>query len=228
MGRPIVTVAVARMAEPSGTPVSELSPDGTSTARMGVFETSAAWMSSAASPRAGPRNPVPKRASIIKEAEASDALSPLVSSGALTSTPAARASRSVRCASPVYSDSGPMRSAVTGIPLPARYLAATRPSPPLFPMPVRTTTGPPRTRSSSRATCATRRPALSMSFVTGMPYCSVALRSSSAICADVTTRIEEPLLVRAGNSSLSPMPTVSTAAERRFSIDPMEGAWYFT
>src|SRR5688572_14004115 len=65
--------------------------------------------------------------------------------------------------------------------------AATKPSPPLLPGPHTTATCPRSPSSISIATCATARPAVSISVNAGMPMSSIVARSSARISAAVTT-----------------------------------------
>src|SRR3970040_273634 len=78
----------------------------------------------------------------------------------MSSTPASRASVIFRRASPLISSSRARSSTSTFHPRAARWRAATRPSPPLRPLPASTTQRRPPGETIAGTTSATRRPAL--------------------------------------------------------------------
>src|SRR5437867_2445142 len=148
-----VTVTVGRTAR------SVPKPLGTSTLRVGFPEAFIWRMSAAYGSRRGPSTPIPRRASINRSAAA--IASSLLSSPARICTSLSR-SKFV-AASGVANWSGERaRRTVTRTSF-ARWRAATRPSPPLFPVPQRTRTFFPAAPNSDRATSATAFPAFSIS-----------------------------------------------------------------
>ena len=101
-------------------------------------------MTAAAGPLAAPVNPVPKMASTTTSAIS---VSTMVSSlsappspvAGRTSTPSAARMSRFSLASPAYSSAVPSRNTVTSTPASNSSRATTNPSPPLLPLPAKTT-----------------------------------------------------------------------------------------
>ena len=89
-------------------------------------------------------------------------------------------------ASPVSSLGGNSSSTLQAWPRISRWRAMTKPSPALLPLPQRITTGPLMPSRSSTSTVP--RPAFSISTRPGMPYSSIARRSSWRHCSRVRTK----------------------------------------
>src|SRR5829696_5416188 len=158
-----VTVRVARTTGPHTVPVRPSTPDGMSTASTSPPKWPSCSTAHAASPSSVPRNPVPYIASTTRSAAASARTHrrrsmPAASSKTLVRTPQLWSTR-----------------------------AATRPSPPLLPLPHTSTTRRPYVPCRARRTVhATARPARSMSTSTGVPE-AMARASAAAIASGVTT-----------------------------------------
>ena len=138
------------------------------------------------SPRARPGSPCRTIASITTSARASSAASPAGVNGRPMSP--CSASRAALRAAGCRRSSRPSRARTeTRMPRRARCRAATKPSPPLFPLPHTTTALRPYTPPyRSIAACATARPARSMRTSAETPRDWVA-RSTSVACAGVRT-----------------------------------------
>ncbi len=177
---PNVTVVVARTHGACTTPVERSRPDGPSTATTGAASRISRSMLPAAAPRGAPLAPVPSSASTATPQP------PHSSSGSTTCTPCIVArilfSRQSGDGSPGNA------TAVTLTPSDASARAATKPSPPLLPVPQATTTPSGRRPPNSLATAAaTARPADSMRTRLGILANSRARRShSTASAADST------------------------------------------
>ena len=198
-GSEIVMVSSAATAAPSTPPVSAETPDGRSTASTcspRVRATFTASTSEAKPPASGRASPVPKSASIATLASArSGATASTAASGVsgdvTRRAPPANSRRFQLAAASAGSRSGSPTSTVsTSIPSARRCRATTKPSPPLFPAPASTTTGP-----AGRAACARRRivgatsarPALSIRISPGTPRSSIVSRSRACISAAVSS-----------------------------------------
>ncbi len=193
LGRAKVTVSVARTAGPGGSGSSASRPEGMSIATTGRPARFSSSMASAERPLAGPRVPVPSRASTTTSAERICAAIAVKSSALVISRGAApifaRISRFTR-ASPLTSSRRARRNVSTVVPRFRRCRATTQPSPPLFPRPQTMATrmrGRPGKAASISRTASV--PAFSMRRSDGIPYSALARRSSSCISFAVTTLI---------------------------------------
>ncbi len=139
------------------------------------------------SPLGAPFEPVPRRESIMQSAVAEASLSSLSDRSQehfivqFWSFSLISESRDI-FASPLYASMSDDKMTVTPSPLLKKALAATKPSPPLFPGPARI-----RKLSASGYLFNTSRaafvPAFSMSERDGTPYFSTARTSASLICS---------------------------------------------
>ena len=169
-----VAVASALTASPSTSPVDAFTPEGTSQATTGAPASLIALIAPATGSRGSPSKPVPSIASTIApdRSRCSGANSRGGSPG--------RRSRFAR-ASPFVCDRSPTASTSTSRPSSRRSRATTRPSPPLFPLPHTTRTGPrPATEAVARASPA---PARSIRSSPGIPRSSIAQASAERISA---------------------------------------------
>jgi hypothetical protein len=186
LGPPNVTVTKARTDGPRTTPVSPSTPEGMSTATIGTSEAFRASMASRCVPSAGPRNPVPKIASIAASALPSSRASRF---GEYSAHRACPSCSNAFAAGPFSSSGSPRSIAMGDAPQADSCRAATSPSPALFPLPHTTTTRrpyvPPIRSTTARATA---RPARSISASTEVPRASVS-RSREAVSAEVRTGI---------------------------------------
>jgi len=166
-------VASARTAAPSTAPVSACSPEGRSSASTGARCALAARMASAQMPLTSRSRPVPKMPSTSKSM-----LSGSLPSKARQSPESAAYFRALLRASPERRSRSPSWSTVTLRPAWSARRATTKPSPPLFPVPTSTRI---RLALGQRcsSSCQAASPARSMSSPPGMPYSSMARRSSS-------------------------------------------------
>ena len=170
-----VTTAFARKA-PSTEKARESAsqPEGRSTATIGVWSAFTRSRSAAATPRSGGLNPVPTMASRNRSAESSRSFtegeSKAVLSGAKTGARAI-SSKAV-FASPFRSAGYPSSRTLTAQPTAARLRAATKPSPPLLPLPQRTAMCR-HSGNSRRTKRATAAPALCISPIEATPNCFV-------------------------------------------------------
>ena len=166
LGAIIVTVTSARTVSAAAAPVWAERPLGTSAATTTVPRTRASFRTrihlSKGAFTASWEKPVPRMASMARgDAARRSATSP--SSGA-TST-AARSLRAARALSAAERADSAVRSSGaravttrTGIPHASRYSAATQPSPPLLPLPQKTTTESSRRKPLCRAPSAAAGP----------------------------------------------------------------------
>ncbi len=176
-----VAVASALTAAPSTSPVEPLTPLGTSQATTTGLPASpspppAAFMASiapAAGSRGSPAKPVPRIASTIAPAPSS-----ACGENRCGRSPGSRFR--LWAASPRSSSGSESVSTRTSRPCSRSRRAATRPSPPLFPLPQTTATAPDGERSATSA--ARPPPARSMRSRLGMPRSEIA-HSSSARCS---------------------------------------------
>ncbi len=169
-----VTVREAWTQGPGAAPVSAFSPDGRSTERTGTPDPFIQAMASAIEPCVAPLIPVPSKASMIRSNRPPSRQSSPVPADRIAGPSFSSAARAVR-ASPRTSSRPPNRTGRASNPISESRLAATNPSPPLFPLPQHTSTRrPPEAASISAASAATAAPAFSMSVVPGIPACSMA------------------------------------------------------
>ena len=168
-----VAVAVARTATPHASPVEASTPLATSAATTGASITASVSIASAARPRGSPAKPVPKIASTRTAASSS-------SRGSNGSwSPSSR--RRFSAASPRCSPGSASVSTRTWRPMPRSRRPATKPSPPLLPLPQTIAIGP---RGTSRSTVSARpAPARSMRSSDGVPHDSIAQASIARICS---------------------------------------------
>ena len=159
-------------------------PLGTSTLRIGFPLLFISRIRVAYGSRISPCTPIPRRASMRMSASANSRS--LCAGPSTTSTSVPRRSRLDRASGVATSFAVFARRTVTRASS-LRWRAATRPSPPLFPVPHATTIRFPRTWNSERATSATPRPAASMRLRIETPKYS-ALRSITRCSAAVSTR----------------------------------------
>ncbi len=191
-GSPMATVAEARTATPQTAPLVASRPEGRSMAIVAARRERINRMASARCPATVPDTPVPSIPSTTtsNEPAASRWASSSAAVSAETTSPPApstllRFSRESRETSPLRARS----IVLVVIPSDWRCLAATKASPPLFPFPAKR-----RTRGRSRpariipaAQRATAAPARSINPREGTPRPTMAARSSSLICAAVTS-----------------------------------------
>jgi hypothetical protein len=174
-----VTVWSARTVGPSGSPVSQSRPDGMSTASTFAPLALMAAITWSNGGRTAPVRPVPNRASTTHSAAASSRRSAAASTDGpprtSIGTPERRRMPWLSAASPVNSSGLANSRTRTGTPRLSRLRAMTKPSPPLFPLPQQTMTGP--QAPSARSTSAAPRPAFSMSTAPGTPNSLMARRS---------------------------------------------------
>ncbi len=168
-----VAVAVACTAAPPTSPVDASTPLGTSAAMTGASAASMAARTDAAGSRGAPVTPVPSTASTI-------AATPSRRSGANGSLSTGSARR-FAAASPCSSSGGGTSRTRTTRPPRCSRRAATRPSPPLLPLPQTIATGPVGATSHTRP--ARPSPARSMSCSDGTPRSSIAQRSVARIAS---------------------------------------------
>ena len=184
---PNVTVRSAWIAAPSTAPVDPFTPEGMSTATMGTSASFRPVMASAHASSGMPRNPVPKMASIATSARASSRARAMSENGSTRTEGASSKRAAFVAAGSRRSESGSSVITATRTPQFARYRAATRPSPPLFPLPQTTTARlpyePPMRSTHARATAL---PARSIRSSAGMPR-AWASRSSIDAWSDVRT-----------------------------------------
>ena len=166
---------------PSARRPSEDSPEGVSTARIRAGRGAVALfekrlissMPRAIRPVAGPRRPVPKRASTIASALATSGQADCQAASLsmrVISFPVSRQRWRFVLASPRNSSPAPNRSTRIRATLPSKRRAATKPSPPLFPLPQSTATRcGNRGENSRRTASATCFPAFSINCRLGMP-----------------------------------------------------------
>jgi len=193
-GRPIATVAAARTAIPRTAPVVASRPDGTSMASTGERSSRMNPIAAAACPETSPAAPVPRIPSTARPYDAASSRKAASSAGVSTdvvSPPSASYRRRFSIASRAMSPRCAKRSIRTAIPSARRRRAATNASPPLFPFPAhRRTRGRSRpSRIIAAAQRATTAPARSIRSRPGIPRPTMAARSSSRICAAVTSFI---------------------------------------
>ncbi len=166
---PNVTVSAARTAVPPISPVAPFTPLGMSTDTTGTPQPSIASIASAQSSSGCPLNPVPNTASITASARSSS-LSKVLAVNRRTRTPAAASLRWLVAAGSRMPSGLSSVTTVTLMPHRDRCLAATYPSPPLFPLPQTTTTRRPYVPPSRSATArATDQPALSIRVSAAIP-----------------------------------------------------------
>src|ERR1700686_2995684 len=169
-------VTVARTAAPPTLPVEASTPLGTSMLTTRDLAVLTGCMASATPPLGSPSKPVPSRASRITAASPSTPASSVTNRGG---SPGRRAR--FAWASPENSSSGAVHRTLPILPTSRSRRAATRPSPPLLPLPHTTTTEPSgATRSPARAT---PWPARSIRSSEGTPCSSIAQRSIARISA---------------------------------------------
>ena len=160
LAAPNVTVRSARTASPSTAPVAPSTPDGMSTDTIGgVRPAFIASIAACHSSSGTPRKPVPKIASTTTSARASSRRRRL---GASTARPArpcspSRAGVAEAAGSRSLVERAPPRSRRRACRRRARCRAATKPSPPLLPLPHTTTARRPYT-PPRRVDCAPARP----------------------------------------------------------------------
>src|SRR5918997_3665726 len=169
-----VAVAVAPTPSPPPPPVDALTPEGTAQATTGASCALMAAMAEASGSRGEPSKPVPSRASTTTP-DASSRSGAKGSGGA-----PGRRSRFSR-ASPRRSPRSAAASTSTSRPSSRSSRATTRPSPPLFPFPTTTRTGP--GRASAAVTRARPMPARSIRSSEGTPWSSIAQASAARISA---------------------------------------------
>ena len=167
------TVTVASTATPATSPVEASTPDGMSAATTGASPALIASIASAAGDRGAPPKPVPKIASTTAPEPASS--SP--TSPGETSRPGVSSRSRFAFASGDRSAAGQSRSGSTSKPVSARRRAATRPSPPLLPLPHTTRIGP--SAATSRTAAATAEPAASIRRREGTPWSEIAQASTA-------------------------------------------------
>ena len=169
-----VAVAAARTAAPSTAPVEASTPLGTSAATTSAPVALIASIAPATGSRGAPEKPVPSSASTTA---AAPSRAPAVKGAG--AGPGRRARFSA--GSPLSSAGSPVSSTSTSRPPVRSTRAATRPSPPLLPLPHTTAIRPPGARCAT--TSARPAPARSMRSSDGIPRSSIAQASTARICA---------------------------------------------
>ena len=183
-----VAVSRALIAGPMISALSALSPDGRSSATTGARDSLTASITEAVRPRAGPSSPVPRSPST--RTSALRAASPTAAAWAAVriSSTRPRHRLSAWAASPLTSARRPTSSTLTLAPRALRWRATTKPSPPLFPFPQRTSTPLPSMGAKRSAISrAAPAPAASMRRGPGMPSWLMARESRARISAAVNT-----------------------------------------
>ena len=180
-----VTVSVARTAAPITSPVVPLMPLGRSTASTGAPLALIASIISCGSPFTARLRPAPNSASMI------NAGFPIACG--LNGSTGYFQPRAADAASPCRLSRSHSRMTETSRPRAASSAAATKPSPPLLPLPATTTIGPASARSI--AASATAWPALSISAKPGVPA-ATASRSACSISDVLKTSMPNPRSIR--------------------------------
>ncbi len=218
-----VTIASARAIPSPDCAViaSESAPDGMSTATTGLPPRVIAAIPSAYSPFTGGLNPVPRMASTSRSQFPRLRDDSACNSVTVCTMIGRTGSRSnIVAASPFSSDGAASSSTSTTRPARCNRRAATKPSPPLLPLP-HTMAMRSALLKFSKMNCATAVPAFSIKVSEGTPNFSVVTRSISRISAAVVIFTRAPRLTLPASSGLQDRP-LQSGDRRHESLHPAE------